>query len=232
MAEADWKLMTGSPDTTQVSFGKTDDGAFSIPGGDFALGFHSLEPVVGLSGLLYTWPSLHPISGHFGGVINASLRKFNAQAGGSPVLFFATGTDVTSAEGYMLGLTEEWPPRIALRKGLLSAGLSTDNTELLGLSERAFLATDWIELFFTMAVNQQGDLTLTTRYACPPTVGLGPYTTDPGLPNVIDDILGLGTGSPPLEGDFYVGVGHYNSGQSGRVSLFDWIDFWHQSAFT
>jgi len=226
MAETDWTPLANSLEPEQISRGRTTASEFGIVDGSAAVGFHSLDAAAGLSGFVSALVGFAPIANRKGGIITALVKKHAPMAGGAPLLFFVNSPDALAAEGYILGLTEEWPYSIALKRGMLSAGLKGDNA--LAKSSAVFSAAAWLELALYVTVNTQNDIVLRVLRRDP--VLTGAWAAVPGIDDVIDDAVGLLTGTPPVYGDFYPGFGHYNSGQSGRVSLFDHITIARQTA--
>lgn len=91
---------------------------------------------------------------------------------------------------------------------------------MLRMSDLALQTPEWLELELCVTRNTQGDTVIRVRRNDPPAVGPA-WAAIPGMASFTDDALGRASGSAPVDGDFYAGFGHYNSGQSGRVSLFD-----------
>lgn len=213
--------MAGNLDTSAVSYGKTTEASFSPPEGSECLGFHSLDNVSGFTGLTLNVSGFNPIAGHKGGIFYAILKKQIPQYGGAPVVGFVDSPSAQGGSGYLLGLSEEAPSRIILRKGTLGSGMSISGTGVLRLSDESFLDATWVELALYLTVNLQGDIALRIRRRDP--VIAGTWSAVPGMADIVDDIIGKASGSVPVEGDFFPVFGHYNSGQSGRVSLFDYM---------
>jgi len=216
MAEQDWAKMPGSLDPADVSVGQTDNVAFQIPEGVHCVGFHSLNAVVGFTGYVLNLSGFNPISGHKGGIIKGYMRKHVVGTGGAAVFFFVTSTNAQGAEGYMLGISEDNPAQLILRKGMLNQGLSISSPGVLRVSQASYPNPTWLYPILYMTVNTQGDVALRVRQSV-----LSIEVAIPGMDDIVDDVLGKASGSPPVFGDFYPGFGHYNSGQSGRLSLFD-----------
>jgi len=220
MAEVDWLALSGNLDAEEVSWGKTTATEYGIIDGTAAVGFHSLKPSVGFSGFVLNVATFNPIANHKGARIIALVKKHAPMTGGAPVLFLSGGMDARASEGYRLGLSEEWPYKIILAKGPLSDGLS-EESDFLAVSNAAYDVADWFRLSLEVCVNTQNDLVIT---ALAYKGGLSTPQPIPGIDSYVDDSLGRNSGTQPLFGDFYVGFGHYNSGQAGRVSLFDHIE--------
>ena len=229
MAETDWELMEGSLDTATVSYGTVTGADAAPPEGVACLGFHSLQPCEGVSALISTVAIqfLAPMPPGRGGTIYSHTRKLIPMHQYAPMIFLACGKNVVSAQAYILGLSEEWPYRIALKKGLLVEGLRADDESILGLSDAVYDTSDWHNLWLQVTVNTQGD---TVLHAEKWVAGPNAFIPIPGMDDVIDDALGVLTGTPGLIGPFYPGIGHYNRAAPGRISLFDVTMYGRQTA--
>jgi hypothetical protein len=209
--------MNGNLDSSTVSRGQTDNVAFDIQENTYAVGFHTLKAAQGFTGLANAIDNFCPITDGKGGVISALLRRHIPQFGGAPLIFLANSKDAQTAQAYMLGLSEDFPYRIVLKKGLLGSGLKV--ADALRVSAQAWQTPLWFELALQVGVNAQGDIGLIVQRRDP--VLTGAWGSVPGMAFLLDDALGRASGQPPVFGDFYVGFGHYSSGASGRVSVFD-----------
>jgi len=225
MAQADWERLTlNTIDESDISQGISTDASFSPPHGSTCFGFHVLSPVTGVAGYVTSLADYGPITNSKGGTVIACMRKYVKNRGYAPVIFFVNGKDVSSAKGYILGLSEGYPYKIVLRKGLLIGGLDETSDGLLGASEASYDDNDWHNLLLVVTVNLHGDVVVRVRKDADPPTPTGPsWSAVNGIDDVIDDVLGAVTGDLPITGDFYAGFGHYNSGESGRLSLFDYF---------
>lgn len=240
MAETHWEQMEGSLDTAMVSWGKTTRAEAAPPEGAACGGFHSLQPCEGVSALISTevGESMAPIPAGKGGAIQGCIRKMVLMHQYAPMLFLACGKNTASAQAYMLGLSEEWPYRIVLKKGLLVEGLQiadpVNTPTVLRVSDAIYDTSIWHNLQMFVAVNAQGDVALRVlrdvNDPIDPIPGNMDFQAIAGMGDVIDDALGTLTGTPGLTGSFFPGIGHYNRAAPGRISLFDLIMYGRQTA--
>jgi hypothetical protein len=223
MTEAYWTPMDGIPDPLEISWGQTADPAFLPPELQGTLGFHSLMPVEGFSGLVNNESGFNPIAGNLGGVVSSFIRKYSQILGYSPRIFFGNSKAVGSCMGYFLALSQEWPYRILLCKGLATGPAKTGDTTVLRTSDALFLTSEWLHLQLSICVNPQGDVVLRTRRDLTLSPAMPMWDPINGMDDYIDDVLGGNQGEPSIRGDFYFGLGHHNASGSGKVSLFDFF---------
>jgi hypothetical protein len=231
MSESDWTALTSASnnalDPSNVSKGATQ--AFTVPngGGSSVLGLHSIEAVEGFAGWLFTGDSdFAPIAGSKGGVITAALRKQSDGGDYAPIIGLVSGSLVDSNKAYMLGLSNDIPYKIVLRKGLLISGLDPASSDVLRQSNESYSdLTLWHHLRLEVLVNPHGevrvnafknDLTLNA-------VSAPVWEAIDGMDGFIDDSLSVLTGTPPLTSGFRPVIGMYNGGNAGAVGLIDHI---------
>lgn len=241
MAEADFKELSGGALTgAQIAMGKT--ASFSPPEGTVAFGFQALDNVVGFRGLLSAVAGVNPSIVGKGGSIYACIRKYDKGLF-TPCIFLVQGQQATSP-AYVLGLSEETPHKIVLRKGALNSPTKIDADANLGQSDAHFYdgpVSGWHNLRLDVCVEPHGDVVLRVLYdsalggAGPvtpvwsPIAGIGSINLG-GWDVEVDDVLGVRTGTPALQGGFYFGFGHYNSADAGHISVFDYVRTGHQTA--
>jgi hypothetical protein len=110
--------------------------------------------------------------------------------------------------GYLLGLSDEDPHRIVLKKGPLALGVGeADGPGVLLRSGESFAQGSWLHLRLDAIVNDNGDVVLQafrndlTQHP----LGTSPdWREIPGMPRFVDDQLAVNTGSQP-----------YTSGRGG-----------------
>lgn len=207
MASADWTELTGNLGTTSIDRGVTSGIARPNGGGSFLYGFNSLDTTEGIAGSFCNLVNFAPMAK--GGSIRGALQR--GVSGGTSnfatFLFIGLqGSDVGST-CYQLGLSDGDTSRIALRKGIISAGLPdqvvttpTPTNGLLARSDSAVPIATWVHVRLDMIVNLNGDVILNC-YQSDLTANLvsAPvWTAIGGLGQIIDDALGINTGSQPL----------------------------------
>lgn len=210
MASADWTDLDDSLSSGSIVRGVT--GGFAPPsgGGSFIYGFNSLDTAPGAAGLFCNLVDFSPAAK--GGQITGALKRApsGGRTGFTPLLFLGLGGHSVNDLGYLLGLVDGDPSRIALRKGALVGGIpdvAPGGSGILARSTGTVAVDEWVHLRLDMIVNLNGDVRLQCfrndlgAHAIP-----GPYTWTaiPGIAEVVDDALGVTTGSAP-----------YTSGYSG-----------------
>lgn len=236
MAEADWTAFNATThhglDDGDVAKGVSN--AFSRPsgGGNFVQVFHSLQPTIGVAGWYYSiLPAFNPVATQKGGSMRAAMRRYAAGTLYAPVMGLISGTDLETARAYILGLSDSDPYQIVLRKGLVGGGLDPTSADVLRVSDESWSSnTKWFHLCLDVLVNPQGDVVLNV-YANDldvNTVSAPNWVAVSGMDSYIDDSAGVLTGVAPLVSGFRGFFGHFNNGESGKVSLFDHVEFFRQ----
>jgi len=239
MAEADWAELTGTNlDSGSVARGVTN--AFTRPngGGGFAFGYHSLGSDTGVAGYYVDLSNFNPVTGtKKGGSIRCAMKRYSAGVAYAPVMGFILGTDPTTSNGYLMGLSEASSYQIALRKGAPATGMDATGSDILRASTSSFTtvgdaAAAWKHLRMDVLVNPHGEVVidmmendLDTNLVSAPV-----WAAIDGMDLYIDDALGILTGSLPHLTGFYAFFGHYTSNLAGAVSLFDQIEVHRQTA--
>jgi len=103
---------------------------------------------------------------------------------------------------YLLGLSDDDPHRIAVRKGAVTVGLpSADGPGVLLKSSASFAQATWLHLRLDVIVNTNGDVILKVFQSDLTLHPLGAppnWQPVPGMVEFIDDHLGINSGSQPL----------------------------------
>ena len=202
MSSADWSYLNGGLDVATVDRGVT--GGIQRPpgGGDFLFAFNSLAAVQGAVALFANLENFAPMTK--GGSIRGCLQRGpgGGPTGFSPFLFLCgQGTSVNDS-AYLLGLSDEDPHRIVLRKGAVAAGVpASDGPGVLLRSGDSFVQGTWLHLRLDVIVNDNGDVVLKVLRNDLDDHPLGtPPDWQPvgGMVELIDDHLGINTGSQPL----------------------------------
>lgn len=210
MSELDWAVLNDSISAGSVDRGVTAGITPPSGGGSFVYGFHSLEVVEGVVGVKATpvgTTNIDPLlkGGSIRGVVKKGISPGNV--GWSPFFFIglqgpSPGTVQDNA--YMLGLEDNEPYRIVLRKAEMTTGIPiADTSNSLRRSNNSFqLAEDrWFHLRLDMVVNLTGDVVLKVfenDLASQP-IGVAPvWEAIPGMEDFIDDALGINSGSQPF----------------------------------
>lgn len=202
MAQADWTELTDGLDVNTVDRGVTTGIARPNGGGSFLFGFNSLIVATGAVGYFANQVNFAPMAK--GASIRAAIQR--GPGGGatsfSPFLFVGgQGTSVNDS-AYKLGLSDDDPHRVVLRKGSIASGAGSVSSSagLLAQSTATFLQGTWLHLRLDMIVNDTGDVILqafssdldTNAVTSPSWVALD------GITEFIDDALGINSGSAPF----------------------------------
>lgn len=217
MAEADWTLLTGSLSTGTIIQGVTAGIEPPNGGGTFVYGMNTvgLPNPPGAAAFFTNQANFAPMSK--GLQITGCMQRGpgGGPTGFSPFLFAAlVGTSVADA-CYMLGLSDEDPHRIKLVKGLLQNGIPSTalptppaTNGMLAVGAITYPVGTWLHLRLDVIANLNGDVVLNvfandlTANPCTAPV----WAPVSGIEQVIDDALGVNTGSAPLVGG-YAGFG-------------------------
>jgi len=244
MGQLDWKDIGGALSTATLARGVTNgiDRPNSSITNDFVYGFNSLDATVtGAAGKYVDLTGFTPTGGLLsdpdgGGSIRGCVKRVSSpnNTGMSPMLFFCgQGAPVSVNDyAYILGLSDADPYEIVLAKAQLVSGLVPDeeNVTILARSASQYAMGDglWHHLRLDAIVEPNGDVLLKASendLAAHP-VGDTPYWQNiPGFPSggVVDDVLQILTGSPPLWGG-YAGFAFQVTESLNRRGAFDAIE--------
>lgn len=229
MGSADWTDATDSQSTSSVRRSVTAGFARAPGGGTFLYGFASVDATPGVVARYCTLSGTVPTTK--GGDISCAMQRASqsvAKTGFAPFLFFCLqGTDV-SDNAYILGLADGDPPHLVLRKGSLAGGLpdgppAPTTTGILGQSTDTYAMGTWYQVKLEVVVNTNGDVVincyqsdLTANLVSAPV-----WMPISGLPQFVDDALGVNSGSLPYAGG-HLGYA-FASHATGMVAFFDEI---------
>lgn len=211
MAQADWTELTNNLDTATIDRGTTTGIPRPNGGGSFVYGFNSLAITPGGAGLFCSIAGFAPMAK--GGSIRGAVQR--GISGGplnfTPFLFIgATGPDLAADKAYILGLQDDDPHRIVLRKGTLNGGIPAGAPGTQGILRRStatYAPGVWHHLRLDMIANTNGDVILTAfrndLLVHPVTAPV--WTRIPGMAandtdvfDFVDDALGVNTGAAPF----------------------------------
>jgi hypothetical protein len=202
MASTDWTYLTDGLDIASVDRGVTTGVPRPPGGGDFLFAFNSLVAAAGSVALFANLVDFAPMAR--GGSIRGCLQRGpgGGSTGFSPFLFLCgQGTSVND-HAYLLGLSDDDPHRIVLRKGTINTGLpNADGPGVLLKSGESFSQGTWLHLRLDVIVNDTGDVILKVFENGIDEHPLGdPPDWQPvgGMAEFIDDHLGINSGSQPL----------------------------------
>lgn len=262
MAQSDFTLINGVLSATDVLRGVTTGIARPNGGGSFIFGYHSQVATSGAvafyindsGGRTKFGPLKNDSNNPTGGSIRMAMKR-GSSAGTTtfaPFIYLGPGTASPGAPtatdiAYMLGLSDEDPHRIVLRKGAPANGLSASGsatTGRLAIGSQTYLVDGtsapqkdgWLHLRLDIIVNPNGDVILSCFQSdLNVSVVTSPsWVAVPGIVDFVDDGLGINSGSLPLIGPGssggkfgYAGFGVY-SAASGRRVFFDQVEILRQ----
>lgn len=202
MGAADWTFMDDGLDLAAVARGVTAGFAAPPGGGRFVFGFHSLGTARGAVGLFVNQVDFAPMAR--GGSVRACLQRApsGSPTGFAPYLFLCAQGASVNDSGYLLGLSDEDPHRLVLRKGSLAAGIgASDGPGALLHSNESFREGTWLHVRLDAIVQDSGDVVLNVyrNDLGHQPLGTAPrWEPVPGMPSFIDDALGIRTGAAPF----------------------------------
>jgi hypothetical protein len=230
MAEADWSYLADGLDIATVDRGVTAGIPRAPGGGDFLFAFNSLVATAGCVALYANLDGFAPTAkgGSMRGVVQRGPS--GRPTGFSPFLFAGCQGNSVRDAAYLLGLSDDDPHRITLRKGALSAGIpATDGSGVLLRSAASFAQATWLHLRLDVIVNTNGDVVLNVlandlaRHPLGTAPDWQPVT---GMASFIDDHLGINSGTQPLISG-RAGFG-FSVRDVARRAYFDHIELFRQ----
>jgi len=202
MGSADWTFLNDGLDIATVDRGVTAGIPRPPGGGTFLYGFNSLAATHGAVALFANLTNFAPMAK--GGTIRGCIQRGpgGGPTGFSPFLFLCgQGTSVND-NAYLLGLSDDDPHRIVLRKGSIVAGIpDSEGPGVLLRSSESFGQGTWLHLRLDAVVNTNGDVVLSVYrndLAAHPLGAPADWQAVAGMPVFIDDQLGINSGSQPL----------------------------------
>lgn len=202
MGQSDWSYLTNGLDMATVDRGVTAGIPRPPGGGSFLFAFNSLSAVTGAVALFANLEGFAPMAK--GGSIRGVVQRGpgGGPTGFSPFLFLCCQGNSVNDSAYLLGLSDDDPHRIVLRKGSITVGLpSADGPGVLLKSSASFAQATWLHLRLDVIVNGNGDVILKVLQN---DLAAHPLGTPPdwqpvaGMVEFIDDHLGINSGSQPL----------------------------------
>jgi hypothetical protein len=242
MGQLDWGNLSGvlAPGSDALS-GPTAGTTPPPGGGTYVFGMKSVQNVVGIVGKYCLQTNFSPTPTGKGGRISGAVRRsaVGAASGFAPFLFFSASGPAASANAYLLGLSDENPSHIELRKGAIADGLPAvvsldpaSSPNILMRSTDTFDAETWQHLRLDVIVQGTGDVILQVyrndlgaHNVSSPVWQLVPgmegahYPTFAGF---VDDALGVNTGTSPYSAGGHIGFASRFS-TANRATYFDHI---------
>lgn len=202
MASTDWTYLNDGLDIATVDRGVTAGIARPPGGGDFLFAFNSLAAADGAVALFANQVNFAPMAK--GGSIRGCIQRGpgGGPLGFAPFLFACAQGPSVNDSAYLLGLSDEDPHRIVLRKGAIVSGLpDADGPGVLLASTGTFAQGTWLHLRLDVIVNANGDVVLKVwqnDLNAHPLDETPSWQAVPGMAQFIDDHLGINSGTQPL----------------------------------
>ncbi len=202
MAEADWTYLNDGLDIATVDRGVTAGIARPPGGGSFLFAFNSLAAVQGAVGLFCNLVDFAPMAK--GASIRGCVQRGpgGGPTGFSPFMFLSCQGNSVNDTAYLLGLSDDDPHRIVLRKGAVAVGIpDSEGPNVLLASGESFSQGTWLHLRLDVIVNDNGDVVLKVLrndLGAHPLGSPPDWQPVPGMVEFIDDHLGINSGSQPL----------------------------------
>lgn len=236
MASTDWTALTNSLAIGIIDRGVTNGIARPPGGGNFLHAFHSIE-VPDPAGAVGFFANMVNFAPHAKGVsIRGCVKRLpsGGPEGFAPFFFASLQGSLITSKGYLLGLANDDPYHLVLKKGAPSEGLqdlapAPSVNGILLRSGASFAQDTWHHLRLDVIANDNGDVILQcfqNDLVANPLGGAPVWVPIAGMEEYKDDTLGINSGTAP-----------YTSGRSGfafhasdvtRRAAFDHIEVFRQ----
>jgi len=233
MAELDWAIAAAGLGVASIARGVTSGEPRPNGGGNFLFAFASKDVVTGASSLFANKTNFNPTPVNTGGSIRGAIKRgvSTGEPGYSAFLYTGLQGSSVNDNAYMLGLSDEDPSFIVLRKGDLVSGISDAAVGSAGILKRgpSIEIDEWLHLRLDQIVNANGDVILKAfqndLILNPVTAPI--WTAIPGLDDFIDDALGVNSGTLPFTNSRF-GFGFQINDETGRRAYFDHVEVLRQ----
>ncbi len=177
-----------------------------------------------------------------GGSVRGAIQRGQSAATTDFASFFFIGLTGTSVDddAYILGLSDDDPSRIVLRKGKLSEGIpdfTVSTNGILRQSEATVATAEYVHLRLDMVHNDTGDVILQVfqnDLSANPINDPPSWTAITGMTDFTDDALGVNSTEAGVRSDIiqpfvggYAGFGFYSKNIQRR-GWFDHIEIYRQ----
>lgn len=165
MGSSNWTELTDGLNGASIDRGVTTGVPRPPGGGAFVFGFNSLIRSTGAVGFFANQAGFAPTPANKGGSIRGAIKRgvSSGPLNFAPFFFLlGQGTSVNDW-AYILGLQDEDPHRITLRKGTVVSGVPSASPGASGVLRRssaAFAADTYLHLRLDAIVNLNGDVIL------------------------------------------------------------------------
>ncbi len=246
MGSTNWTALTDDLDVPSLDRGVTTGAVRPAGGGAFVFGFNSLVVTNGAAGYFTNQVDFAPTPANKGGSIRGAIKRGTSagRTGFAPLLYLlGQGTSVNDT-GYILGLQDADPHRIALRKGSILTGVPSASPGASGILRRStgtFTPDTWLHLRLDAIVNLNGDVILKVfaNDLGSQDVTVPVWLPIPGIEDstlvashgagtaFVDDSIGVNSGSAAFTSG-YMGYA-FHTADISRRGYFDHIEAMHQT---
>lgn len=212
MSTADWSFMTNVLTAPSCARGVTAGVPRPNGGGSFVYAMNTLVNTPGTVARYTNQNNFAPMAK--GAIVEGALVRAlsGGNTGWSAFLFCGAGGIDIADTAYLLGLSDGDPCTIELRKGAISVGLPDEAvggaSKILRRSTGTVPIDEWVHLKLEQVVNDNGDVVLNVyrNDLVAHAVDVPTWVAIPGMTQIIDDAMGINTGSVPLTAG-YAGFG-------------------------
>lgn len=227
MANGDWADAADAIAAASLRRGVTSGLTPPNGGGTRIYGYNSaVAAVTGAHALIYDGlANFNPTPANTLGRIEGALIRLpsSGATGFAPFLFVGLQGASVEDSAYMLGLQDEDPSSIVLRKGALDEGLPAGivgESGILRKSSDTFEADTWVHLRMDCIVQGTGDVLIQMFQNDIAANGVDApvWTAIDGMDDFVDDALGINSGSVPFTSGRF-GFGMYMEDISRRAAF-------------
>lgn len=208
MASTDFTELTDDLPSGDLARGVTRGVETPSGGEDYTFAFNmTTGGATGAAGMKYTAVNFDPMTN--GGRISSAIIRLpsGGAMGFAPMIFMSLQGNSVEDSGYLLGLQDDDPSYIVLRKGSPVSGLPAGDADplvngLLRRSTASYANNTWLHLRLTVEVQGTGDVVITCEQS-----DLDAHDVDspvwvaiPGMDVFVDDVTEINTGSAPFVG--------------------------------
>lgn len=207
VASSDWALFSDVLSTSSVARNPVTSAVVAMPngGGDFAFGMHSRDNSPGVVAYYSVLTDFSPAAK--GGTMSGAIQK-GVGAGSDDFscwLFLCCGSTATTSYGYMLGLDDSATPRLTLRKGQLSSGITAAAPGAQGVLRRSaatYAIGEWVHVRLDAIKQPTGDMLLQVFASslADNSVASPVWEAVPGLTDFTDDAGGINSSALNIAG--------------------------------
>lgn len=236
MGSADWATLNDGLDDNTLKRAVTQ-GVFTPPngGGLNVRGLRSLLATQGAAAFYTNLANFNPTAANKGASVRGAMQR--AVSSGltdfAPFMFANGQSNSVNGSAYMIGLSDDNPSRIVLRKGAIVSGLpagapGSSGNGVLTRSDESVDVGEWVHLRLDAIVNLTGEVVLKVfRNDLDSNAVTSPSWEELTEMAFVDDPLGAASGSLPYTSG-YMGYGGFSKALN-RIMLFDHFQMGRQT---